>query len=301
MKCWKCKNQDYNPSHRNKVEKVISNIFPIRPYRCDSCDFRFYGLISPLFNRSRAISTGIMGLLLALFVVSALVSFDEEEPTPKTEVTQNTESAEVSGSDGGIATPVSKPEVENGAAAASTNATDNTSEEIGLEDETPAIEEDLSGHSDFVKTQLARNRSISAGEEPPTVVSKKTEAPAVKASPKAEAPRVAAISGGQITAVSSQLEGKVFRLEIETNKPVSVKKQWLDERGPKLVVNLKGAWSLKRGLSAKIPVGDSLVKRVRLGSHPNYFTIVLDLSMEKPGKTTVEPGEKGIVITISKP
>ncbi len=307
MKCWKCKRSEYSPSRRNKLERLLTYVLPFRPYRCDSCDFRFYGPMSPLFNRSRAISAGVLGVVLLLFIVSFFIPSGKADAPPlednqvaeKVAQPEDTEMEELLAN-----APAFPPEENQPVGDEQSVEIDGPSlEQNSKPMEEPEIVEDLSGHSDFVKAQLAKNLSKAAGENHPTVIHKEDDAskpaPALKKKSTASEKRAVA-GGGTIQSVEIKAEVNTFLLELETSQPVSVRGEWLDSKTPKFVVNIRGDWSLKKGLKMNTPIQASFVKKVRMGRHPGYFTIVLDLNTNEIAKPQVESRNNRLVIELAR-
>ena len=72
VKCPRCKHSEVRFSHRNILEKGMSLVFPLRPYRCKRCDVRFYSLARPLMSRKRAT---VLSLLCLVGIYQITVHF----------------------------------------------------------------------------------------------------------------------------------------------------------------------------------------------------------------------------------
>lgn len=81
MDCKKCKSAEIRPSQRNFAERAFGYVIPLRPYRCEECDLRQWGVMRPIFERSRFITWGALTLLIALFVLNAVLVIPVE-PEP---------------------------------------------------------------------------------------------------------------------------------------------------------------------------------------------------------------------------
>ena len=61
------------PSKRQRPERVLSWIVPLRPYRCNACDHRQFGRASPILNRPRIITYSVAAALLVGLIVLSTV------------------------------------------------------------------------------------------------------------------------------------------------------------------------------------------------------------------------------------
>ncbi|QTD52615.1 AMIN domain-containing protein [Sulfidibacter corallicola] len=64
-------------------ERVLGWVVPVRPYRCQSCEFRQWGLIDPLVSRERLISWSVLGLVAILFILNSVLVFPVDGDAPE--------------------------------------------------------------------------------------------------------------------------------------------------------------------------------------------------------------------------
>jgi hypothetical protein len=81
----------------------------------------------------------------------------------------------------------------------------------------------------------------------------------------------------EITARSLQKE---FEMTVDAAGPVRKSQIFYLADPPKLVVDLPGKWD--REVSSPVTVSGELVRRVRIGAHPDFVRLVLDLAVDGP-------------------
>ncbi len=92
MDCKKCKSAEIRPSQRNIAERALGYIVPVRPYRCEECDLRQWGVMRPILERPRLIAWCLLSLTIALFVLNAVLVIPvEPQPDPTVTETNRTE------------------------------------------------------------------------------------------------------------------------------------------------------------------------------------------------------------------
>lgn len=73
MDCKHCKSEEIRPSQRNAMERTLGYVIPMRPYRCEECDTRQWGLIQPILERPRVITWSVLGVIALLFILNAVL------------------------------------------------------------------------------------------------------------------------------------------------------------------------------------------------------------------------------------
>ena len=68
------------------------------------------------------------------------------------------------------------------------------------------------------------------------------------------------------------------------------------ENPPRLVINLSGTWKI-RG-QRTFPMQDDWVRQVRIGEHPRFLSVVLDLKRAAPAAPRIDKTDKGITLTL---
>ena len=81
----------------------------------------------------------------------------------------------------------------------------------------------------------------------------------------------------EITPRSMEAE---FEMTVDAAGPVRAHKIFYLADPPKLVVDLPGKW--EREVSSPVAVSGELVRRVRIGAHPDFVRLVLDLAVDGP-------------------
>ena len=81
--------------------------------------------------------------------------------------------------------------------------------------------------------------------------------------------------------------------------PIQKYKKFFMDRPPRLVVDLPGNWKGPR--ESRIKADNDIVKKIRIGNHPDKLRVVLDLGdKERPFLTDIQESPQGITITIQK-
>lgn len=93
VRCGKCKSSDIEAAYPpTRFEEKLAWVLPLSPYQCDKCERRFLSWASPLMDRNRSISSGIVVGLLSLGVILMAIS----EPDMPTSISPPKASAQVS-------------------------------------------------------------------------------------------------------------------------------------------------------------------------------------------------------------
>ncbi|MEZ4527167.1 MAG: AMIN domain-containing protein [Desulfobacterales bacterium] len=166
------------------------------------------------------------------------------------------------------------------------------------------------------KTETAASDAETAGEKPVPEVpgeslltGEKEPAQAVKAAetvPPAPDPESGSaetavsepVSFRELKTVKTESEKDFFRIEIVTDGPVRDYAFFHLKSPPKLVVDLPGKWK-HRG-DALFKVRDSRVSRVRVGQHPDFIRVVLDLKIKSAVKPACSSTDQGLTVTLSR-
>ncbi len=303
MKCGKCKSTDCRLSHRNPLERVISNMIPIRPYRCENCSRRFFWLTRPLFNLSRALVAAVFGLLIVYFAANLLIKSREAAPI-KPESPEPEQTVEESATRAGDAATDQSGPASEAAVAETSQDEDAATEEAGgvpAPETTSPAEEVVEEPSDFVKDQLERNKKKAGeGGDPSKAAAPERDAvPTVEARTPSRAPvqnkTRAVLSGFDYEAASSS-----FSLQLIADKPIDQYRHMRLSNPERLVIDLPGQWRIDRGVRLKTAVDNEIIGLIRIGRHENKLRIVLDLKTAQVSPPEFAKGVESLRILISK-
>ncbi len=89
-----------------------------------------------------------------------------------------------------------------------------------------------------------------------------------------------------------------FGMRVHANGSFAGHNAFTMENPPRLVINLQGEWQ-NRGKNT-YPVSGDLVRRVRVGEHPGYLTVVLDLQRKIRADVLVEKSPEGYTIILKE-
>jgi serine/threonine protein kinase len=89
-----------------------------------------------------------------------------------------------------------------------------------------------------------------------------------------------------------QLENKeTFKMGLEASGAIKDYATFTMTRPPRLVVNLRGRWQISGRRT--FPMSDNLVRQVRIGEHPEYLAVVLDLKRIPSVPPEIEKNDNG--------
>jgi len=277
LKCKSCGERDIRPSHRNKLERALSYLVPLRPYRCNACDHRQFGPASPVLDKPRIISYSILTALILIIV--GLSMFGGSDPVPE-QIGATEEPAAP-----GPAAEVAEPEP----------TAEPLPVPVSEAGDAPEQREPVTV-SPFVAEQLAKNRARQQGEP----VEERAR-PSVTRPTRTESPTPASTAiGGRVSdLVVSRGEGGALSIDL-SGKGDFAKYRDLD-LGDRLVVDLEGPWTLGSRVQSRYAVDHGSVRSVRLGLHSGYLRLVFDLTEGARPSIGLENGVDGLTIRIGGP
>ncbi|MDJ0841271.1 MAG: AMIN domain-containing protein [Acidobacteriota bacterium] len=290
MKCWNkdCRETEFSDAEPNKVEHYATYVLPLKPVTCDNCERRQYRPADEIFTKERKISNGIIGGLLLLFLVLSIFGGggDEENPKPA----EDDETSVAAGETG-----------------AESGEPEQPAEEVVVKEGEP---EDLSRNvppdpeiqvSAFVQRQLERNRARKEGRAPkpvtePAAPPKPETRPTP--TPASDTPSTDSAGNRRLNALRITQDGEDVVLELDGTGSFSDRSQ-ATLGSDRYIIDLKGAWRVAGAVQASYQAPGDLVRRVRIGKHPNYFRMVLDLHSGKSITPAFQEKENGLIIRLS--
>lgn len=289
MECKKCGSTSFRESKRNSVEYWSAFVIPFRPYRCESCDHRFWGKIDPVFETKRLIAWAVIFVLLlvyALFGITIKTPIEESE-TKTAEVSEpaasNPNASTVDGENG-------NPE----AIPAGTEETAVNSDQPPVESEEEVVAEEIapveavtptnpSDYSDLSRNKLAENMEKKGLTVPPDLArpsEKQTRAASSDSSTSRDpAPKKTSLNASGRTLNLKSLDavqsGAVLVVSLKTGgrAPEPVIRRF-DQR---LVLDFPGRWRLGTPIGARSFDAHPVIQRVRTGLHEDYLRLVFDI------------------------
>lgn len=169
-------------------------------------------------------------------------------------------------------------------------------------DESPSADVEL--RPTVEATRDADMAAESSAPEPPVSESEQTtsvETAAVSPetpSPSASADELPSSPTGPRTleALTPRSDGREFELTARAGGPVRQTHIFPLSDPPKLVIDLAGKWDRK--VTSPVAAESPLVKRIRLGNHPEYLRLVLDLADAGPLGHKVTPTADGFRLRV---
>lgn len=113
-----------------------------------------------------------------------------------------------------------------------------------------------------------------------------------------EKAKSAAGAAQQLKAVRARdLNGK-FAAVLEAGTAIQRYKYFYLSKPPRLVLHLKGSWDSQA--PHQLAVQSELVRRIRIGEHKNYLTVVMDLKSRQGLSHSFQETDQGLILTLSK-
>ncbi len=315
MNCPNCGSENITSSHRRGLEKVFRYLVPWVPYRCKECWSRFWKFQNPFRGTVAKVVGGLVILIILWVWINPLERFrpgpdgpplpgrppQSEAPAPDTPEPPDfpppetrdlasappAEDADIEETDLGTRPSASgsgSQEAPSGEVVAEAPDAPADREPAGageqpLDIEAPAGEGDTDQSADAEAPELKR---VQPGTE-------KTLKPARQAETAQKAARI-------FKEVARTPVVGAFRMTVRADGPVSRYNAFTLASPPRLVINLPGKWDNEG--RATYPMDSDLVDRVRIGEHPDYLSIVLDLKGKSQASPTIEKTNDGFTLTL---
>ncbi len=294
MKCPKCGSDNVTPSHKRGMERALQYIYPKAPYRCKECWSRFWKFQSPFANR-KSFAGAVVILILAIFFL-VLPFFPHQEngvsstgpepemshpaaQEPATPPLFDSDAAPDEAKNAPIFDIAEKPAYDAPETPiAETPPTDDMTADAPIDAPMPA--DDGPGDSGTPVEPAASASKAIAGT---------SDEIAPKTAGKQEVPR-------RVTSIQAMEGTSDFRMALAATGPIENYTVFTMGRPPRLVINLSGTWEI-RG-QRTFPMDNDLVQRVRIGEHPRYLSVVLDLKRAVTAAPEIRKTDKGFTLTL---
>lgn len=317
MECPVCGSANVAPSHRRGAEKLVRYAIPRAPYRCKDCWSRFWRFENPW--KTPAAMVGALAAVLLLTGAIALSLRSRETPPPDSSRTtaesrgesfvlpppaHRTPRRDADPAPERPRTPADTPSDSLSTDAASTDATDRPDPPPRPSDPSSPPEPASGPVSDPIADPTADPAPADPATMPevaesrPDVAPRDATGPATPATaPKPESPtRVAdpqpapspetaalpPVPRGPRTLreIVPRTADGAFEMSVDAGGPVAAPEIFHLAGPPKLVIDLAGEW--RREVKSPVEVSGELVRRIRIGGHPDFVRLVLDLATEEP-------------------
>ncbi len=319
MKCPKCGSTNVTPSHKRGLERALQYVYPKVPYRCKECWSRYWKLQSPFANRKSLIGTLAIMILVVLFLVLPFLPSQENGVSSTGPASPDAEdmrpTAAVPQPDATDMVPFEPDPVPEGSDAAGPVASID-SPAVDVADppvaEPAATDEAIEVPEDPVEVPApASSPSAETAALTPDAEAETVEPPAPEETTAAAAPEEAATppanpapaptertrqERSRVTAIRQLAGEDGFRMALESSGPIRDYTTFTMDSPPRLVINLAGAWEI-RGRRT-FPMEGNLVERIRIGEHPQYLSVVLDLKRAAPAAPRIDRTDKGFTLTL---
>jgi hypothetical protein len=313
MKCPKCGSSDVTSSHKRGIERVLQYVYPKAPFRCKECWSRFWKFQSPFAHRKSFLGTIVIVLLAVFFLVLPFFPHQENGVS----------------STGGVSAPGPEPdalpaepsdtealEFEVDVNAPETDAiVDPEERPVADAPEIPVTETPLrveggdngrlpdNGATETAEPPAEREETAPASAVSVASIDEETpETPVAHEMRLTEAPSQPEPANKQkplrrITSIQQIDDGADgFKMVVESNDAIGDYTAFTMERPHRMVVNLTGRWVIKG--QRTFPMEDELVQQVRIGEHPRYLSVVLDLKRAAPALPEIRKTDKGFTLTL---
>lgn len=96
--------------------------------------------------------------------------------------------------------------------------------------------------------------------------------------------------------IDFQVLEEAFRVIIVADGPVNDYKLFFLNKPLRMVIDIPGNW--KNSGKSVLPLKDDMIRRIRVGEHPGYLRVVMDLFGKNPLSPTIEEFPKGLSFTM---
>ncbi len=278
MSCRACGDVGLRWSRRSELEWLVGFFVPLRPFRCNSCYARQWGLRRPVIN------VGTVGVFLVVLLAVVIIVRERLFLEPEAEDATAAQSA--------APEPIApRTQLEIGFSG---EAEPPSAEPPEQADEAPPAaaptEPRLLEIPSRAAVRGASSRPVAAPEQ---------RAPRV---PNAEAPTPGADprtgSADQVKrsflGVRPQRTSVGLALVVLTSRPVTAVQQTSLQNPRRWVFDLPGRW--QKGSSSRLAINYPGIDAVRVGYHPNKLRIVVDLTSPAIELVAVETVPRGLEI-----
>ncbi len=261
MRCPRCYSLNVRRSARRIWERVLTLFHPMLPYRCRSCQGRFWRRSGSLFNLPRVVAFGGAIALMAVFAIRTLgylqPSSELIETVPPKTVPPKTLATEV-------AVP---PEVE----------------EKTPSFEPPRVDSDPSVIDGARKSP----------QEPMTVESDNPEVEIAQPILEVVDSPVSWVLRG----IRGEGQGGRLQLVVVAGRPIEDFQSFTLEEPRRIVLDLPGNWTVR--CPKVIDLEHHLASRIRIGDHRDKLRLVIDAAMDTARQPRIESSPEGLTVRIS--
>lgn len=322
MICRICGSDKITNSHRRGMEKLFKYFYPRAPYRCKECWSRFWVFENPFKTTLSKLIAGLAVCMLIFLLSWPFLPFNKTEPVqvkkkdtsgslfvtkrpqkpkPVTEPEKPKQPQDIAPQP---EMPVIPEDIEP-------SIPDSSSLDIQPSPKTdtaePKPKDDIAGttRETAMEKDAAGDPEIkSKPEETTTLYVTKpeispTKPPAVKHKTVPEKDRKPEFENRFKGVKISESKGMVSIL-LKTDKIITKHKHFFitNPKPPRIVVDLPGKWK-HRGDTTFNAKGD-IISRVRVGQHPDFFRIVLDMKTKKQIFPSYKESPEGLIISVKK-
>lgn len=302
MQCPKCGSDKVTHSHRRGIEKVLRYFWPRVPYRCKECWTRFWKLESPLAGLGKLAAAILILLLIPAgiwyFFFSGEDSKTDRLPPVKPIVKKDSSRSKVS---------EQKDDAEKAAETKPVEKPVPDTKDGTVPEEKPEKPElalaDKKEQNPVPAPHQTEQPNTESGD-------KKEEKDAPKAEPVSETKKESKASERTAPAVNEknfrilksvrlQSSEEGFTMSASAGGPIRQYKSFsLAQNPPKVVIDLLGKWDYSGRTILNIE--SEIVRRVRVGEHPDKLRLVIDLKGKETLKPTIIESSEGLVVKIKQ-
>jgi hypothetical protein len=311
MQCPKCGSDKVTHSHRRGIEKVLRYFWPRVPYRCKECWTRFWKLESPLAGLGKLAGAILILLLIPAGIWYFFFSGDEDGKTGRLPPVKPIVNKDASRSqplerkdNDSKAVPGTQNEPAQGTAPDIKEGTvpEEKTEKPELakadkkdQDTAPASQQtEQPGDVPSVEESAEKKEDKDTAKDVPVSETKKeSESAERSAAPVVNEKKLRTLKSVQLQSSDG------FTMSVSAGGPVRKYKSFsLSQNPPKIVIDLLGKWEYagRTTLNAE----SEIVRRVRIGEHPDKLRLVIDLKGSETLKPTIIESSEGLVVKIKQ-
>lgn len=289
MRCPRCHSLNVRRSRRRIWERGITLLLSSFPFRCRSCQGRFWRRRGALLNLPRLIAFGIATTVMAVFAIRTL-GLLHPPPLPAAATSRVAAAGEPVPAPG-PRRPARRPDAP--AEADSGTPRGEVERATGAPPATP--EPAAKSAEERPVAQLSSTPPAEAAVVPaekPAVVP--PEKPSVLPPPTGAAE---ASSSWELREIRGEAGGGLLEIQIVAGQPIRDFRSFTLEEPRRIVLDLPGVWVV-RGTRV-VDLGHHLASRIRIGDHAEKLRLVIDVALDTARQPHIEPSDEGLTVRIS--
>lgn len=304
IECPNCGSDNITHSHRRGIERIARYVYPRVPYRCKECWTRFWKFRNPLGGGIAKIAAiavlvicaGVAGWYFFLRQDQETSSSAQQKTRPRGGLVRKAPEKPIKRvvptlrkQQPASPEPVRKPDASPVPVGKKADIPDAGIADANVEKPVPPRPK---------QTLPSSGSETNTSWRKPVAV-KGTIAQPVRKPSSAKASQQVRRAGQTLKALQPESLENGFRLTLLADGPIEkYKTMSLEEPPPKFVIDLAGKWEYSGPY--RVNVRSGMVRRIRVGRHPDFLRVVMDLKGSKVLIPVIEESADGLTMTIRK-